>query len=80
VLAEAAERVAERLGWVMHDAAAQRFAASLPDWPAFPDTDAALKRRPARQNRIHSSCMTTQIWNACHLARLGCIRYPIALQ
>jgi 2-haloalkanoic acid dehalogenase type II len=44
VLAEAAQRVAERLGWVMHDAAAQRFAASLPDWPAFPDTDAALKR------------------------------------
>jgi 2-haloalkanoic acid dehalogenase type II len=42
VLAETAQRVAEYLGWVMDDAAAQRFAASLPDWPPFADTDAAL--------------------------------------
>jgi 2-haloalkanoic acid dehalogenase type II len=47
VLAEAAQRVAERLGWAMDDAAAQRFAASLPDWPPFPDTDATLKRLAA---------------------------------
>jgi HAD superfamily hydrolase (TIGR01493 family) len=47
VLAEAAQRVAERLGWVIQEAAAQRFAASLRDWPPFPDTDGALKRLAA---------------------------------
>ena len=47
VLAETAQRVAEYLGWVMDDAAAQRFAASLPDWPPFADTDAALTRLAA---------------------------------
>src|SRR5215207_5828227 len=47
VLAETAQRVAEHLGWVMDDAAAQRFAASLPDWPPFADTDAALTRLAA---------------------------------
>jgi putative hydrolase of the HAD superfamily len=44
VLAETAQRIAEYLGWVMDDAGAQRFAASLPDWPPFADTDAALNR------------------------------------
>jgi 2-haloalkanoic acid dehalogenase type II len=44
VLAEAAQRVAERLGWAMDEAAAQRFAASLPAWPPFSDTSAALNR------------------------------------
>jgi 2-haloacid dehalogenase/putative hydrolase of the HAD superfamily len=47
VLAEAAQRVAERLGWVMDDAAALHFAASLPEWPPFSDTDAALNRLAA---------------------------------
>jgi 2-haloacid dehalogenase/putative hydrolase of the HAD superfamily len=47
VLAEAAQRVAERVGWAMPDTAAQRFAASLPKWPPFSDTDAALKRLAA---------------------------------
>jgi len=47
VLAEAAQRVAEDLGWVMPDAAAQGFAAGLPEWPPFADTDAALKRLAA---------------------------------
>jgi 2-haloacid dehalogenase/putative hydrolase of the HAD superfamily len=47
VLAEAARRVAERLGWVMDGGAAQRFAASLPEWPAFPDTNEALNRLAA---------------------------------
>ncbi|HEU5101732.1 MAG TPA: HAD-IA family hydrolase [Roseiflexaceae bacterium] len=44
VLAEVAQRIAQRLGWAMDDAAAQRFAASLPAWPPFSDTDAALNR------------------------------------
>lgn len=47
VLAAAAQRVAEFLGWVMDDAAAERFAASLPGWPPFADTDAALGRLAA---------------------------------
>jgi 2-haloalkanoic acid dehalogenase type II len=47
VLAEAAQRVAERLGWAIDDAATQRFAASLPAWPPFPDTGAALNRLAA---------------------------------
>ena len=44
VLAETAQRVAEYVGWEMDDAAAQAFAASLPSWPAFADTDAALNQ------------------------------------
>ncbi|HEX9370920.1 MAG TPA: HAD-IA family hydrolase [Roseiflexaceae bacterium] len=47
VLAETARQVAARLGWSMDDAEAQRFAASLPDWPPFPDTAAALGRLAA---------------------------------
>jgi 2-haloalkanoic acid dehalogenase type II len=44
VLAETARLVAARLGWTISDVAAQRFAASLPDWPPFPDTVATLDR------------------------------------
>ena len=44
VLAETATRVAEFLGWDMEPAAAERFAASVPAWPPFADTDAALQR------------------------------------
>lgn len=44
VLALSAGRVAEYLGWSMDSAAQQHFAASLPDWPPFADTDAALNR------------------------------------
>ena len=47
VLAETAQRVAEFVGWEMDEAAAQRFAAGLPDWPPFSDTDAALGRLAA---------------------------------
>src|SRR5262245_12159878 len=44
VLAETAQRVAEYVGWMMDDDAGQDFAASLPNWPAFADTDAALNQ------------------------------------
>jgi 2-haloalkanoic acid dehalogenase type II len=44
VLGEVARRVAARQGWQMDDATAQAFAARLPAWPPFPDTDAALVR------------------------------------
>lgn len=44
VLAETALRVAEFVGWEMDAAAAERFAASVPGWPPFADTDAALQR------------------------------------
>ena len=47
VLSETAQRVAEFVGWEMDEAAAQRFAAGLPDWPPFGDTDAALGRLAA---------------------------------
>jgi 2-haloalkanoic acid dehalogenase type II len=44
VLAEAARRTAERLGWVLDAARSGFLADSLPDWPPFPDTNAALER------------------------------------
>src|SRR5581483_9197728 len=47
VLAATAQRVAEYLGWEMDAQAAARFAASVPDWPPFADTDAALNRLAA---------------------------------
>src|SRR6266508_3674966 len=47
VLAETAQRVAEYVGWIMDGDAAQEFAASLPDWPPFSDTDAALNQMAA---------------------------------
>ncbi len=47
VLAETARQVAARLGWAISEEAAQRFASSLPAWPPFPDTDAALNRLTA---------------------------------
>ena len=44
VLAVTARRVAERLGWPL-PAGRERFLAdSLPSWPPFPDTNAALRR------------------------------------
>jgi putative hydrolase of the HAD superfamily len=44
VLAATAQRVAEYVGWKMDNDAAQDFAASLPNWPPFSDTDAALNQ------------------------------------
>ena len=47
VLGEAARRAAAGQGWAIDDATAQAFAARLPSWPLFPDTDAALLRLAA---------------------------------
>jgi 2-haloalkanoic acid dehalogenase type II len=47
VLAEAARRAAHQIGWSMRNETAEVFAASLPTWPPFADTNAALKRLQA---------------------------------
>ena len=44
VLTEAARRVAARLELKLPDSGARFLAASLPDWPPFPDTNPALER------------------------------------
>jgi len=51
VLAQTACRVAARLRWAMEPHRADFLAASLPHWPPFPDTNAALERL-ARQFRL----------------------------
>lgn len=43
VLAAATRHVGERLGFVVDDTEAGALASSLPDWPVFPDTVAALR-------------------------------------
>lgn len=43
ILASSARRVGERLGIPLTAAEADEFAASLPTWPAFPDTASALR-------------------------------------
>ncbi len=43
VLAQAHRRLAEEWGVQTTEAENQRFGASVPDWPAFPDTPAALQ-------------------------------------
>jgi 2-haloalkanoic acid dehalogenase type II len=52
VLAEAAGRVAARLGWRLDAARAGFLAESLADWPPFPDTNAALERLAAAGYRL----------------------------
>jgi 2-haloalkanoic acid dehalogenase type II len=44
VLGEAARRAAAQQGWEIDEATAQAFAARMPSWPPFADTDAALLR------------------------------------
>jgi 2-haloalkanoic acid dehalogenase type II len=44
VLVETACRVAARLGWPLSAERAAFLPASLPEWPPFPDTNAALER------------------------------------
>lgn len=48
VLAAAAEKVADRLGWHRRSGDAGFLAASLPDWQPFPDTNDALERLSRR--------------------------------
>src|SRR6478735_538919 len=47
VLAEAFRRTGARLGKPVSDAWADRLGASVPDWPAFPDSADALNRLAA---------------------------------
>lgn len=44
VLVETVCRAAAEVGWPMDDETAARFAASLPEWPPFADTNPALER------------------------------------
>jgi 2-haloalkanoic acid dehalogenase type II len=52
VLTETARRVAARLGWALPGDAAGFLVASLPGWPPFPDTNAALERLAAAGCRL----------------------------
>jgi 2-haloalkanoic acid dehalogenase type II len=52
VLAETARRVAPRLGWTLAAEAARFLPDSLPAWPPFPDTNAALDRLAAAGYRL----------------------------
>jgi 2-haloalkanoic acid dehalogenase type II len=52
VLAATAARVAARLGWPLAEKDAGFLAESLPSWPPFPDTNAALARLSAAGIRL----------------------------
>ena len=52
VLAETARRVAAQLGWPIDEATAAFLPDSLPSWPPFPDTNAALERLAAAGYRL----------------------------
>jgi 2-haloalkanoic acid dehalogenase type II len=52
VLTETTRRVAARLGWPVDDDRASLVAESLPGWPPFPDTNAALERLASAGYRL----------------------------
>ena len=52
VLIETARQAAARLGWELSDGAARLLPESLPSWPPFPDTNAALERLHAAGYRL----------------------------
>ena len=52
VLTLVARAVAERLGWPLAAGRASFLADSLPSWPPFPDTNAALQRLAAAGHRL----------------------------
>lgn len=52
ILGAAARLVAERMNWSISDEGADFLARSLPDWPPFPDTAAALERLAAAGYRL----------------------------
>lgn len=52
VLAETAQRAAATLGWPMDDDTARFFAATLPGWKPFEDTNPALERLHAAGYRL----------------------------
>jgi 2-haloalkanoic acid dehalogenase type II len=52
VLTETAQQVAARLGWQLSQASARFLPESLPSWPPFADTNAALERLAAAGYRL----------------------------
>jgi 2-haloalkanoic acid dehalogenase type II len=52
VLTETARRLAVRLGWALPSSRAGFLAESVPSWPPFPDTNAALERLAAAGCRL----------------------------
>ena len=52
VLVESAQRAAARLGWELSAGTARLLPESLPSWPPFPDTNAALERLHAAGYRL----------------------------
>ncbi|GIW72993.1 MAG: haloacid dehalogenase [Planctomycetota bacterium] len=70
ILGEAALRVAARLGWRLPAERAGFLAASLPDWPVFPDTRRALQRLGRRYQLAILSNVDDDLL-AATLARLG---------
>jgi len=52
VLTETARRLAIRLGWALPTTRAGFLAESVPTWPTFPDTNAALERLAAAGYRL----------------------------
>lgn len=53
VLARAAFRLSERFGVRLSQSAAARFADSVPDWPAFPDTRETLRELGRKGFRLY---------------------------
>jgi 2-haloalkanoic acid dehalogenase type II len=76
VLAEAARRAVAHQGWAIDDATAQAFAARLPMWPPFPDTDAVLLRLAAAGYRLG---ILSNVDDDLLQATLRHFRAPIAL-
>ena len=71
VLAETARRVAARLGWALPAERARFLAESLPAWPQFPDTNAALRRLAGAGYRLGILSNVDDdllVWSRRHLA------------
>jgi len=62
VLAEVARKVCDRLGMPVEPERASFLADSLPDWPVFADTEAALERLAASGFRL--GILSTTCWPA----------------
>ena len=70
VLAEAFRATGAKLGIPVSDADAERLASSVPDWPAFPDSTAALRKLSTRFKLIILSNIDNKSFAGSN-ARLG---------
>lgn len=70
ILARAMRGLGEQLGVPVGDAEAERLGASVPDWPAFPDSPEALARLAARFRLVILSNVDRQSFAGSN-ARLG---------